>query len=1035
MFLLLFYCGLLSTVVSAHFNNDTSHDGDELDINTTLSTLPSTTISVPKYCILEMKHSDISQIVELFNSNLVNVVVIYISFSNGSHEGELFSDFIVSLSKPVGREILYALGTSQFRYFQWTLKAGIRSFQLDVNGSQNDCIKTGKNATDFVLESTQHIVDSVNLAMNYHVCSFFKETLSGKVKQTCCQVTTSSLNSKFNYKCPKGSSFLFESNMLWTVIFSVMHIFAFFYLAWLISVFLSRTEFDLKYPEYYKLEESMMSPSTILFKVIWDENGRVVSFIRSLVLEGVFSYFCYLMWCTGEQNTIISIIFTFPFVIGVLSFLVSNLFRSKTTDTMTSEIQKMKDLHMISVKGKRGHFESVVEIIIQPFNPIVWRNIIKNLYNDCKAFVTYKTRRFRNRTLKTLALCFYSVLALLICFVCISILFCLLISFSILYPVMTMLVTLIYVQLTYPVKYRNRFLASLSVGAGAIFSMYSIFIISYSIVSFLLGLFLNLFYFIPYIAFFSVLTFYCSTYWKTLEEKYFVLKQLIYEACQETQNINNIPNRHPKPGEKVLPVVSSKLYDKIREEFLPYDTNLFYFGLKMFWVIAFSLGILALINMFNEFNVTGLVQVVTTASLGVMPHIFNMVGSKTSEAKTKAHNEDLKLNMKYMVQELTREDPELARTVLIMEQDLDDYKRPDDPILIVEMLRNPFYRYRPDNNYAEDCEQGPLLSLQEINTTTNDENAEDSEHFETMFGISFSDNNDVEDIEPDLNFETMFGISFSDNDDDEDIEPHRTRIVRRNNETTTAENAHPRPESNRDNTNDIEDNGLFPIVTIDGNHETTTVENAHVRPESNPDNTDDIEDNGLSPIVMVDRNHETTTVENDHARPESNPDNTDDIEDDGLPPIVMVDRNHETTTVENDHATPESNHDNTVDTEDDGLSSTVMADRNHEGRNYENVENFENSYASFESHPHNDLEDNEQAPIVVAHRNDATNDKNSQTVYAIPDLKPNDDDTQALTMFTTQQDDVEDEELGKDNDATSNNTSVVEENIQNESNL
>ena len=765
MFLMLFYCGLLSTVVSAHFNNDTSHDGDELDINTTLSTLPFTTISVSKDCVLEMKHSDISKIVELFNSNLVNVVVIHISFSNGSHEGELLSDFNVSISNSVGREILrlYTLEWWQFWYFPWTLKAGIRNFKLNVKGSQYDCIRTGKNASDFVLESTQHIIDSVNLAINYHVCSSFKETLSGKVKQTCCQVTKSSLNSKFNYKCPKGSSFLFESNVLWMVILYVMFFFAFFYVAWLLSVFQSRTEFNLKYPEYYKLEESMMSPSTILLKVIWDENGRVVSFIRSLVLVGVSSYFCYLLLWTGKQNQNASIISTFLFVFLGLSFLVFNLFRSQITDS--SEILKITKEHRnkfaantlekFSVKGiKRVYFESAVKIIMQPFNPKVWKPIIKILYNDCKAFVTCKTRRFRNRTLKTLALCFYSVLSLLICLIWVSILFCLLTSLSILSPFLLFSTFLVWI---YTSKYRNDnfsdiVLCLIDMSALYFFFLISIFIIYHSIMSFLLGLFLNLYHFIPFIAFFSVLTFYCSTYWKTMEEKYFVLKQIIYEACREAQNINNscIPNRHPKPGEKVLLVVSRELYDKIREEFLPYDTNLFYFGLKIFWAIAFSLGILALINMLNEFNVTGLVQVVTTASLGVMPHIFNMVGSKTSEAKTKVHNENLKLNVKYMVEELIREDPELARTVLIMEQDLYDYKRPANPLPIVEMSRKPFYRYRPDNNDAEDCEQGPLLPLQEINTTTNDENTENSEHFETMFGISFSDN-DVTNIQYESN--------------------------------------------------------------------------------------------------------------------------------------------------------------------------------------------------------------------------------------------------------------------------------------------
>ena len=1001
MFLLLpFYCGLLSTVVPAHFNNDTSHDGDEPDINTTLSTLPSTTISVSKDCVLEMKHSEISQILELFNTNLVNVVVIHISFSDSSHEGELLSDFNISLSNPIGREILYALDRSEFRYFQWTLKAGIRNFKLNVKGSQNDCIKTGKSATDFVLESTQQIVDSVNLAINYHVCSSFKETSSGKVNLTCCHMTKHNLATEFNCKCPKGKSFFFESDLLWLVIFYMALIFSSFYLMWLLLVFLSRTEFNLEYPEYHKLEESMMSPSTILIKVIWDENGRVVSFIRSLVLVGVFSYSLYLASWTGKQNTNVSILFTSLFVFWGLSFLVSNLFRSKVTDS--SEILKrMKERRnnffvntfvMYSVKNKRKYFETVVKIIIQPFNPNVWKPIMKILCNDCKAFVTCKTKRFRNRILKTLALCFYSVLVLLICFVCVSIVFCLLTFFSIFLPVLLVVMLL---HVTYLTKYRDNncsknVLSWFQITGLFLLFVESITIIAHSIVSFLLGLFLNLFHFIPFIAFFSVLTFYCSTYWKIMEEKYFVLKQLIYEACRRTQNINNgcIPNRHPKLGEKVLPVVSSKLYDKIREEFLPYDTNLFYFGLKMFWVIGFSLGILALINMFNEFNVTGLVQVVTTASLGVMPQIFNMVGLKTSKAKTKAQNENLKLNVKYMVEELIREDPELARTVLIKEQNLDDYKTPANPLL-VRILRYPFYRYRPDNNYAEDCEQGPPLSLQEINTTTDDENTENSEHFETMFGINFSDN-----------------------DDDEDIEPDRTRTVRRSNETTTdengqnSENTHGRFEANSNN-DDFEDDEPDRIVIVHGEYESTTVEKVHTGPESNPDSTD-IEDNGLSPTVMVDENHETTTVKNPDPRRESN---YDDIEDNGLPPILTVDRNHETKTVENTHVRPESNRDDN-DIEDNELSPTVMVDRIHEGRNYENVENFKNSYDSFISHPDNDdVEEDEQAPIVVVDRNDATNDENSQTVYVMPDLNPNDDDdTQALTMFTIQQDDVEDDE-------------------------
>ena len=171
--------------------------------------------------------------------------------------------------------------------------------------------------------------------------------------------------------------------------------------------------------------------------------------------------------------------------------------------------------------------------------------------------------------------------------------------------------------------------------------------------------------------------------------------------------------------------------------------------------------------MLNAFNVTGLVQVVTTASLGIKPHILNITGLRNSEERKKAWNEDLKLNVKYMVEELIREDPELARTVLIMEQD-------DD--VIKENIIN--------------------------NTTADNENTEDSEHVETMFGTSFSDSDDVK-----------------------DIEPARTVTVRRDDETTTDENFQ-------------------------------NYENVHARFESNPDN-DDVEDNEPAPTVVIHRNHKT----------------------------------------------------------------------------------------------------------------------------------------------------------------------------------
>jgi flagellar biosynthesis GTPase FlhF len=170
----------------------------------------------------------------------------------------------------------------------------------------------------------------------------------------------------------------------------------------------------------------------------------------------------------------------------------------------------------------------------------------------------------------------------------------------------------------------------------------------------LLGLLLNLTYFIPYFAFISVLTFYSLGFWKSMEEKYFLLQRLIYEY-RDCDNGEQIADN------KEFYAVEKNYYDKIRERLLPYDTNLSYFAMKMLLSFVFSLGIFLVITMLNEFNVTGVVQVVTTASLGIMPHIFSTVALKTSEERKKEWEERLKFKVKSMVKQLQTERREAER--------------------------------------------------------------------------------------------------------------------------------------------------------------------------------------------------------------------------------------------------------------------------------------------------------------------------------------------------------------------------------------
>jgi hypothetical protein len=727
---------------------------------------------------VEMTESEISQIVDRFNSNVVNVVDIHVS-SGTSHDKYLLSDFHVSLMNPIGREILHTLDKWQFRYFPWTLNAGIQNVKLHFKENQNECIKRIENVTNFALENTQNIIRSINLATNYEVCSSYKETSSGKVKRTCCQITKSN-STKFNDGCSEPKSFLHGSSVPWVVISSVMFLFSWFYLMWLLIVLSSRTEFDLKYPEYYKLEESRMSPFFFFFKIFWEGNGHVVSICRRCVLIGVLTYCTYLVFSPAQLNTKVFMLILF-FFLGLLP-LTSSLYLSEITDSsnLASEMKRNKhslitfhfnilkyfghNVNELCQEVDSAEFARVVKILTLAFNVNLWRKIIKKLHGLFTNFNTCVGNTLTNlRILKMFVLYSCYVLEAPIFFLCVCIVFLFLIILAIssfLSRTKSML------DLIQNLEYKIDSCSSLFLSWFHVlflsFSLgFTLLVMIFVTQSFLLGLCLNLIYFIPYFAFFSVLTFYCCSFWKTMEEKYCVLKRLIYEACQDKLNSVYIPNRDPKREEKVLPVVSKELYDNIREELLPYDTNLFYFVLKIFWSFVFSFGILQLINMLNEFNVTGVVQVVTTASLGIMPQIFNMVGLKTSEERKKAWEEkmelNVKLNVKYMVKKLVGENSERVPTVLIIgkndgttsseniqdpghvqaSSDLNSPDNVEDPELAgVLVIQHDI------DTRADQIKLAPTVVREENNDTTDEENVRDYERVEARSDLNPSDSDD-----------------------------------------------------------------------------------------------------------------------------------------------------------------------------------------------------------------------------------------------------------------------------------------------------
>ena len=555
---MIIYCGLISSVVSASTLLDLK-DGDEVDFKTKLLTLASTTIPVSKDCVLEMNENEISQIVELFNSNLVNVVVIHISFSNSSQYKQLLSGFHVSLSNPSGRNILCSLEDPDFQYVTWSLKVGIRNIKLNVKWNPKDCIKIGKIMSDFALNSAQHIVDSVNVATNYEICSSFKhDSFTPFLFNEVYPSSKYRFATKFNSEC-STQNLLTRSNVWLDVLYPILIMMLFPSAYFLVQLWLwlnvGKGPSYLKNSKYYyTLDESALSPSIKTCR-------RGITVACRCVF--IFVLICY---CYYDYDPI--------FMQRGYGFsLVSSLLLFLCVYPTVLSCAFPRVLHCLL--RSKNKFVKICCTIFYPFFVVGSAGIILIIF-----------------TIRTVT-------------------------------------TLMFVQM-----------------------------------SFLLGLFLNLIYFIPYFAFFSVLTFYCYTYWKTMEEKYFVLKQLIYEACREAQGINDgsIPNRNPEPNKDVIPVVPKELYDKIRKQLLPYKKNLLYFGLKMCWSFVFSYGIFKFASMQNELAVV--IQIMTTASLGVMPHILNMEASRIFEERKTASTKKMKLNVKYMVEELIREDPKLAKTVI-----------------------------------------------------------------------------------------------------------------------------------------------------------------------------------------------------------------------------------------------------------------------------------------------------------------------------------------------------------------------------------
>ena len=621
--LLMFYCGLVSPVVSVHSSSDMLHrhsiitssviNGTLLVSNSTINSSASTPSSANNDgCFLQLKESEISELIELTKNDRINLVDLHF-FSDGSNKETSFVNTRLVLANLIGREILYTLDINRYTFLTYTLNAGRTSFSLHVNGSLEKCRKPVQN---FLAVSTlQQTGLAKNPARNYEICyKGYAWTLPEHL--FCCRVTC---NHIYSFIHKTGFPSILTIAMSFTALVSIIK---------LLHVLLSERVFDRKYSKYHKLHYSLMSPSSILLNFFWKKSKKyayVIFCVRTFILAASIICIVYITWkpiLTEMSNTGIDIL---PLMSNLAWLLAFPLVMAFTTTEFLNR-------HRIGFE----HFISDISLSLRSIG-----------------FEPFKASTF---------LPFY------ICFL-------FLFPFFLLREIHYLFVNL------FVYNFEENCFSELLKGLlnFCLFStlyFQTLYVLVFMIQSLLLGLFLNVIHFTPYLASFSVLTFYCYSSWKSLEEKYLLLKRIVYKACRDKPDDPDERDDSEislKENEILLPVVSKELYENVRKKFMPYDVNLFLVSVELMWSIIFSYGIFELVNLLQEFNVTPAVGVVTTASLAIIPRLFSIAHlQKENKELNKAWKKELKLKVKHMVKEAIEKNPDLAQTVLIVKYTLED---------------------------------------------------------------------------------------------------------------------------------------------------------------------------------------------------------------------------------------------------------------------------------------------------------------------------------------------------------------------------
>ena len=181
----------------------------------------------------------------------------------------------------------------------------------------------------------------------------------------------------------------------------------------------------------------------------------------------------------------------------------------------------------------------------------------------------------------------------------------------------------------------------------------------------IIGLFLNVEIYSPYILPLCTIVFYSWAKWRSaVETKYLVLTTNIYKVCNESrvesnQRSNNVTDNSCRLGDTNQrtdlyrielddgePIISKELYDQVRKHILPYHQTLFHYFKGVFFIAVFGYLLYILMSMAQKSGISGSLQIISTISVSSIPFIFDFVWKKKSDEQKEADSIALQSKLK-----------------------------------------------------------------------------------------------------------------------------------------------------------------------------------------------------------------------------------------------------------------------------------------------------------------------------------------------------------------------------------------------------